>query len=50
MIELVLPRLRSGLFRALFAMKEILKGKAIHKRASVIPPFLMGFIHRVRTH
>jgi hypothetical protein len=32
--EVVLPRFSSGLFRAMFAMKEIWNGKAIHRRVS----------------
>jgi hypothetical protein len=32
--SLVLPRFSSGLFRAMFAMKEIRNGKEIHKRVS----------------
>jgi hypothetical protein len=31
---LVLPRFSSGLFRAMFAMKEIKNGKKIHRRVS----------------
>jgi hypothetical protein len=31
---LVLPRFSSGLFRAIFAMKEIENGKEIHRRVS----------------
>ncbi|WP_187293132.1 hypothetical protein [Octadecabacter arcticus] len=31
---LVLPRFSSGLFRAMFAMKEIRNGKEIHRRVS----------------
>ena len=30
----VLPRFSSGLFRAMFAMKEIRNGKEIHRRVS----------------
>ena len=32
--DLVLSRLSSGLFRAIFAMKEIWNGKEIHRRVS----------------
>ncbi|MCF6233950.1 MAG: hypothetical protein L3J36_12770 [Rhodobacteraceae bacterium] len=32
--ELVLSRLRSGLFRAMFAMKEIRNGNGLHRRVS----------------
>ncbi|SFF21895.1 hypothetical protein SAMN04488523_1323 [Sulfitobacter brevis] len=32
--SLVLPRFSSGLFRAMFAMKEIRNGKEIHRRVS----------------
>jgi hypothetical protein len=32
--ELVLSRFSSGLFRAMFAMKEIENGKEIHRRVS----------------
>jgi hypothetical protein len=33
-LKLVLSRFSSGLFRAMFAMKEICNGKEIHKRVS----------------
>jgi hypothetical protein len=32
--RLVLPRFSSGLFRAMFAMKEIKNGNEIHRRVS----------------
>ena len=33
-LQLVLSRFSSGLFRAMFAMKEIENGKEIHRRVS----------------
>ena len=33
-MEVVLPRFSSGLFRAMFAMKEIKNGNEIHRRVS----------------
>ena len=33
-VKVVLSRFSSGLFRAMFAMKEIRNGKAIHRRVS----------------
>ena len=32
--EMVLPCFSSGLFRAMFAMKEIWNGKEVHRRVS----------------
>ena len=32
--DMVLPRFSSGLFRAMFAMKEIWNGKEVHRRVS----------------